>query len=103
MVFEGSRNLSPGAQQAAEKGNAVALVRREIPQGLKPELFFQSFTARLKPCPYYKAAERGSQDEFFRSLSSPPILRFVAARINPCPFKAPVVLDSDSKCDCPAA
>jgi hypothetical protein len=43
-------------------------VRREIPQGLKPELFFQSFTARLKPCPYYKAAERGSQDEFFRSL-----------------------------------
>ena len=28
------------AEEAAEKGNAIALVRSEIPQGLKPELFF---------------------------------------------------------------
>jgi len=63
------------------------LVRREIPQGLKPELFFQSFTARLKPCPYYKAAERGSQDEFFRSLFSRALSKlFLSAIRNPSAF-----------------
>jgi hypothetical protein len=37
-------------------------------QGLKPSLYFVPFTARLKPCPYYKTARNRAAGEFFRSL-----------------------------------
>jgi hypothetical protein len=37
-----------GASQAAEKGEQAAISREEIPSGLKPSVYFQPFSARLK-------------------------------------------------------
>jgi hypothetical protein len=44
-------NKRPGAKQVAEKGCLSGKLAENIPQGLKPTVFYQAFAARLKSFP----------------------------------------------------
>jgi hypothetical protein len=54
------------SKEAAEKGMKLGETQKNIPQGLKPNLFYLHLAARLKSCP----DASGLFIEFFGSLKS---------------------------------
>jgi hypothetical protein len=61
---QSAKSIPPGPDRLRKKGESQSTAARNVPQGLKPALYFQAFAARLKSCPF-KATE------LFRSLFSP--------------------------------
>jgi hypothetical protein len=73
------KNRPSAATEDGEKdrGNGETAAK-DIPQGLKPSLYFEAFAARLKPCPYYKAQPVSS---FFATCKAALLLQLPSARL----------------------
>ena len=62
-VYPVALSSQSGARRLRKKS---ASGKKEVPQGLKPEVFSAQFTARLKSCP-------DTKPEFFRNLQGPAL------------------------------
>jgi poly(A) polymerase len=92
------KELPSGAKQAAEKGGIFGKLTEDIPQGLKPVVFYQPLTARLKSCPDAMRPLETLSTSFSAACEARKSFAAFTARLKSCPdTKQPDTRQPDPK------
>jgi hypothetical protein len=94
-----SEDIRRGLKRLLKKADFALKLAKDIPQGLKPDLYFVRLTARLKSCPDTKLWKQDTESSLFRSMGrvKPSVDSIALAASAAVERRALTILDSSKE------